>query len=92
MLDRIAALWMCVCVCLPSVVAKEQSARGDEQTDHDGRGRRAGDIVGLLPAHGYRHGEGGFRLEQSRMEALYYERAKLSRVVENRGGNGPATI
>ena len=44
-------------VRLPSVVAKKQPARGDEQADHDGGGRGASDIVGLVPAHGEaRHG------------------------------------
>lgn len=43
-------------VALPCIVAKEQPGRGNEQADHDGRRRRARDIVGFLPSHGYRHG------------------------------------
>jgi hypothetical protein len=42
---------------LPSIVAKQQTARRNEQTDHYGRCRGAGNIVRLLPSHGYRHGE-----------------------------------
>ncbi len=46
-----------IAVRLPCVVAKEQPARGDKQADHDGGGRGARDIVGLVPAHGEdRHG------------------------------------
>ena len=41
---------------LPSIVAEEKTSGGDKETDHDGRRRRACDIVGLLPAHGYCHG------------------------------------
>jgi len=42
---------------VPCVVAKEQPACRDKETDHDGRRRRTRDIVRLLPAHGNRHGE-----------------------------------
>lgn len=43
---------------LPSIVAEQQPARGNKETDHDGRRRRARDIVGFLPAHGNGHGVG----------------------------------
>lgn len=45
-------------VVLPSIVAEQQPARGHKQADHDGRRRRARDIVGFLPAHGNGHGVG----------------------------------
>lgn len=41
---------------LPSVVSEEQTTGCHKETDHDGRRRRACDIVGLMPAHGNRHG------------------------------------
>lgn len=40
----------------PSIIAEKQTSRCNEEADHDGGRRRASDIVGLLPAHGYRHG------------------------------------
>lgn len=84
--------WWAGVGCLPSVVAKEQASRGDEETDHNGRGRRAGDIVGLLPAHGYRHGDGCLATSIQN-GSVYYESSNLSGVVvEERGRNGPATI
>lgn len=43
---------------LPSIISEQESTRSDKQADHDGRGRRASDIVGLMPAHGNRHGFG----------------------------------
>lgn len=43
---------------LPSIVAEQQPARGNEETDHNSRRRRARDIVGFLPAHGNGHGVG----------------------------------
>jgi hypothetical protein len=52
---KVKGKWWCV---LPSIVAKQQPARGNKETDHDGRRRRARDIVGFLPAHGNGHGVG----------------------------------
>lgn len=61
---------------LPRVVSKQQSAGGDEEPDHDGRRGGAGDIVGLVPAHGYRHGDCGGPVKPDSMSVS----AGLSRV------------
>lgn len=45
-------------MALPGIVAEQQPARGHEEADHDGRRRRARNIVGFLPAHGNGHGVG----------------------------------
>jgi hypothetical protein len=50
----------------PCVVAEQKSSASNEQADHDGRSRRASNIVGFVPGHGYCHGgrEESVRLTQ----------------------------
>lgn len=47
---------------LPSIITKEQATGSDKKPDHDRWRRRASDIVGLVPAHGDGHGDGGFEI------------------------------
>lgn len=47
---------MIISRCLPRIITEQKTTCGDEEPDHDGRGRGAGDIVGFVPTHGNRHG------------------------------------
>ncbi|KAF5001502.1 hypothetical protein FGRMN_973 [Fusarium graminum] len=65
---------------LPSIVAEQQPSRGNEKTDHNGRRRRARDIVGFLPAHGNGHGV-GVEVVNPGLRSLESERLRVGEIL-----------